>query len=146
MKEKKLTYDDAPTGFALCFNGQCAKCNACLRYRVAVLAPASRQSGFAVYPQAWRNGDCSAFRRAEPVLMAWGFTLLFDHLPRYKQVWARTRLRHYFGQGMSTYYRYHYGHQMLSPVRQQEVLALLACYGPTDNIRFDHYVTAYDFT
>lgn len=146
MEERMLKYDDAPMGYAVCFNKQCARCETCLRYRVGLLAPASRLAGMAVFPQAWREGDCSAFRPAQPAVMAWGFTHLFDRLPRYKRPWARAALRRYFGNGMSTYYRYHYGHKMLSPVRQQEVMTLLASYGSTDGVRFDHYVVAYDFT
>ena len=34
---------------------------------------------------------------------------------------------------------------MLSPQKQEEILALLAKFGSIEGIKFDHYVTNWDF-
>ena len=51
----------------------------------------------------------------------------------------------YFSRGCGPYYRYHHGENKLSPQEQADILAILAQYGPTDGISFDHYETDWDF-
>jgi hypothetical protein len=34
---------------------------------------------------------------------------------------------------------------MLSPEKQEEILEVLAKYGSVEGVRFDHYVTDWDF-
>jgi hypothetical protein len=34
---------------------------------------------------------------------------------------------------------------MISPKRQEEIMEVLAKYGSTEGIKFDHYVSVWDF-
>ncbi|MBQ9230411.1 MAG: hypothetical protein IJ190_04425 [Prevotella sp.] len=146
MKEKELTYHDAPSGYQLCFNSNCSKAKECLHYQVALLAPPTKTAGAAIYPSAWKDGDCQYFRTCKPVRMAYGFDNLYRHLPRYLVSNARMRIRNFLSCGMSTYYRYHHGERLMSPQLQQEILDIMARYGSTEGLTFDHYITSYDFT
>ena len=81
MEEKKLTYQDVPSGYPLCFNDECSKKVSCMHYQARLLLPE-------------------------------------DH---------------------------HHGENKLSPSQQQDILNILAKFGSTDGIRFDHYVEDWDF-
>ena len=43
------------------------------------------------------------------------------------------------------YYRAHHGELMLSPKQQDEIMKIIAKFGSTEGISFDHYVTDWDF-
>ena len=146
MEEKKLTYKDAPWGYPLCFNNECSLHDRCMHYQVGLLAPADKLSGATVYPSAWKDGECKCFREKKIIQMAWGFSHLYDHLSRHRTSEARSHLRGYLGTGASAYYRYHHGERLMSPQLQQEVLDIMAQYGSTEGLKFDHYVESYDFT
>ena len=146
MEQRKLIFQDAPWGYQLCFNSKCPKADECLHYQVGLLAPSTKTKGAAIYPAAWKNGDCPHYRSCQPVQLAWGFTNLYRHLPAQLASAARMHIRAHLSSGMSTYYRYHHGERFLSPKQQEEILDIMKVYGPTDDLRFDHYVTSYDFT
>jgi hypothetical protein len=78
--------------------------------------------------------------------MAWGFSNLYVNVPPHLRGTARKKVQACLGGGCSTYYRFHQGERLLSPKMQQNVLDTIARYGSTEGIRFDHYVTEYDFT
>jgi hypothetical protein len=54
-------------------------------------------------------------------------------------------VRALFGSGNGPYYRAHHGEIMLSPEKQKEILKILAKFGSIEGIKFDHYVTDWDF-
>ena len=41
--------------------------------------------------------------------------------------------------------RYYHGENLLSPKQQEDIMKILADYGPTEDLAFDHYVTDFDF-
>ena len=145
MDEKKLTYKDIPLRYPLCFNDECAKKACCMHYQARLLLPEDRHHGSAVYPTAWQDGECKYFRVKRFVQKAWGFTHLYDNVPHYQRAEARRNVRFFFSGGFGPYYRYHHGENLLSPEQQEEIMKIIAQYGSTDGIRFDHYVEAWDF-
>ena len=145
MEEKKLTYNDVPTGYPLCFNDGCTKKACCMHYQARLLLPEGRQHGPAIYPIAWQNGECKCFREKRLVQKAWGFKHLYDHVPQRDRAEARRCVRTFFSSGCGPYYRYHHGENMLSPEQQDLIMKIVAKFGSTDGIRFDHYVTDWDF-
>ena len=145
MKEKELTYQEVPTRFPLCFNHECAKNACCMHYQAGLLLPDDCHHGPAIYPTAWRNGECKYFREKRLVLKAWGFTHLYDNLPRKDKSAARQRVMSYISSGCGPYYRYHHGERLLSPELQEAIMNILATFGSTDGLRFDHYVEDWDF-
>ncbi len=140
-----MTYQDVPTRYPLCFNAQCANRASCMHYQAGLLLPESCHHGPAVYPTAWKDGECRYFKEKRLVQKAWGFTHIYDNLPRKDKTAARLCIRSYFSTGCGPYYRYHHGDMLLTPKQQDDVMMIIAKYGSTDGIRFDHYVEAWDF-
>ena len=120
MKEKELselTYKDAPSGYPICYNELCSKRGECMHYHMSSLMPSYKKEGKAVYPAAWKDGECSYFREKRLVRMAWGFNGLYKNLTKHEAADARVLVRQYFNMGKSTYYYYHHGEKLLSPRR-----------------------------
>ena len=146
MEEKELTYKDIPWGYPLCFNNDCTEKEQCMHYQARLLMPEEhRPYGSAVYPTAWHGGTCKLFREKRLVKKAWGFSHLYDNVPRWQRAEARHCVSSYFSGGCGPYYRYHHGENQLSPKQQEEVMKIIASFGSTEGITFDHYVTDWDF-
>ena len=142
MEEKELKANDIPWGYPLCFNDGCADKDKCMHYQAMLLMPKDRYS---VFPTAWENGQCRCFRVKRRVTKAWGFSKLYHNVPQWQKAEARQCVRALFGKGNGPYYRVHHGENMLSPEKQEEILEVLAKYGSVEGVRFDHYVTDWDF-
>ena len=99
----------------------------------------------AVFPTAWQNGECKCFREKRMVRKAWGFTHLYDNVPQRDKAEARKCVHAFFGRGNGPYYRVYHGENMLSPKEQDEIMKIIAQFDNTEGIRFDHYVTGWDF-
>ena len=145
MEEKKLTYKDIPMGYPLCFNDECARKDCCMHYQARLTLPEGHHHGPAIYPTAWQDRACKYFREKRFVQKAWGFTHLYDNVPQRDKAEARLCVRSSFSGGNGPYYRVHHGENMISPEKQDEILEILAKFGSTDGIRFDHYVEDWDF-
>ena len=145
MDKKKLTYKDIPVEYPLCFNDECARKASCMHYQAGLLMPEDRHHGPAVYPTAWRNGECKCYREKRIIQKAWGFTNIYDNIPKWFRAEARNRVRLSFSGGNGPYYRVHNGENMITPEKQEEIMTIIAQFGSTDGIRFDHYVDAWDF-
>ena len=145
VMENQLESKDIPMGYPLCFNDECTKKACCMHYQARLLMPENRYHGSAVFPTAWQDETCKCFREKRLVQKAWGFTHIYDNVPHYQRAEARFCVRSYFSGGCGPYYRYHHGDNKLSPRQQADIMAILATFGSTDGIRFDHYETAWDF-
>ena len=145
MENKELTYKDIPMGYPLCFNSECTKKDCCMHYQARLLMPDSRYTGSAVFPTAWQNGECKCFREKRLVRKAWGFNHLYDNIPQRQRAEARQSVHAFFGRGNGPYYRVHHGENMLMPKEQDEIMKIIAKFGSTEGIKFDHYVTGWDF-
>ena len=145
MEEKELKAKDIPMGYPLCFNDECGNKDRCMHYQAWLLMPKERNSGSAVYHTAWEDGQCRCFREKKLVKKAWGFSRLYDNVPQRRKAEARECVHALFGGGNGPYYRVHHGENMLSPQKQEEILAVLARFGSVEGIEFDHYVTDWNF-
>ena len=74
MKEIKLNVKDIPSGYALCFNSDCADKDKCLHYQAKLLMADRCYKGQAVYPAAWQDGKCCCYNEKKLVQKAWGFS------------------------------------------------------------------------
>lgn len=144
--EYRSEYKNISSNYELCFNESCELHHKCMHYQAYLHKPENRCGGPAVYPSAWKDGTCRSFREDKPVQMAWGFSRIYDNVPHHLTTEARRCVMNYFSSGCGPYYRYHHGEQLLSPRQQEDIMNILARYGSTDGLAFDHYVTAYDFT
>ena len=145
MEEKELKSKDIPSGYALCFNSDCADKDTCLHYLAKLLKGGERNKGWAIYPTAWQNGKCSCYNEKRLVQNAWGFSKLYRNVPSNLRAQARRSVSALFGNGNGQYYRAHHGIIMVSPKRQEEIKKVLSEYGNTEEVKFDHYVTVWDF-
>ena len=145
MEEKELKAKDIPMGYPLCFNEECTKKTCCMHYQAKMLLPERPLHGPAIYPTAWQDGECKCFCEKRLIQKAWGFSTLYDNVPQRDMPVARRRVRSFFSGGCGTYYRYYHGEKLLSPRQQQDIMNILAKYGSTEGIHFDHYVEDWDF-
>ena len=136
----------SPTpGYAACFRDGCPRSAECLHYLYGQNIPEKRLLGPAIYPTTPLHGNgCLFFKTAQPKLMAWGFSTLFEDVRSRHVVPMRRAMQKYL-KGRSNYYRYHRGELLLSPEQQQWISSLFQEYEYAGNILFDHYVEAYDF-
>ena len=72
--EKILELKMIPWGYEMCFNNDCQLREKCLHYQAGLLMPSDRLSGPAVYPAAWKDGQCQRFREYKLVRKAWAST------------------------------------------------------------------------
>lgn len=145
MTEKILKYENLPFGFMVCFNSDCKLCDTCMHYQAGLLQPEGKLSGHAVFPQAWKSGTCKNYLEKKIVRKAWGFNHIYKNVPHYRKAEARMYVKNYFSSGNGPYYRYHHGENLLSPKQQEDIMKILAGYGSTEDLAFDHYVTDFDF-
>ena len=145
MKDIKLNVKDIPSGYALCFNSDCGDKDKCLHYQAKLLMADRCYKGQAVYPAAWQDGKCCCYNEKKLVQKAWGFSNLYRNIPSYMRAEARRSVSSLFGCGNGQYYRAHHGEIMISPKRQEEIMEVLAKYGSTEGIKFDNYVSVWDF-
>ena len=143
--EKQLEIKNIPYGYPLCFNGECQLRDKCMHYQAYLLKSGTQLAGSAIYPEAWKNGKCQRFNEVKMVKKAWGFTRIYNNVPHYQKAEARQRVMNYFSRGCGPYYRYHHGENKLSPREQEDIIAILAKFGTTEGIAFDHYETDWDF-
>ena len=145
MEEKELKAKDIPWGYAQCFNDACSLKEKCMHHLARLMKSDGRDIGQAVYPTAWQDGECRCFSEKKLVKKAWGFSKLYDKIPYRDRAEARQCVRSYFSSGNGPYYRYHHGENKLSPKQQADILAIIAKFCPIDGVKFDHYVTDWDF-
>ena len=146
MEEIELKAKDIPWGYAQCFNDACNHKDTCMHYQAWLLSnQKNRFIGKAVYPSAWQGGDCRCYCEKKLIKQAWGFEHLYDNVAEYRKAEAREYVRSYFSAGMGPYYRVHHGENKLSPKQQDDIMQIIARFGSTDGIKFDHYETDWDF-
>lgn len=145
MTEKELKYENLPYGFQVCFNSDCKLRETCMHYQAGLLQPADKLSGHAVFPQAWKSGTCKCYLEKKIIKKAWGFSRIYRNVPQKEKAEARMYVKSYFSSGNGPYYRYHHGENLLSPKQQEDIMKILADYGPTEDLAFDHYVADFDF-
>ena len=132
-------------GFAACFRDGCPRAAECLRHLYGENIPQNRPIALAVMPTVPIGpSGCRYFKTAQPKLMAWGFSTLFEDVRSRHVLPIRRAMQKYLG-GRRNYYRYNAGMWKLSPEQQQWVCDLFTEYGYTKAVVFDHYVEAYDF-
>ena len=135
---------DVPPGWQLCFNHNCQRREACLRYVTGCQLPPKRDWGPAIYPTALKaDGQCRWYRTAQLQRVAWGFAHAFDKVRRYDFKPMRLRITEILGsKGM--YYEYRNGLRPVMPDQQEAIAGVFAAFGyeaPT----YEEYGSCYDY-
>ena len=144
---KNIEYDESNVAPAwrYCFCSECERHDDCLRYHTGLHLPADKLWGYAVLPAACKDGDCEFFKEIRLVRLAYGFDAMFEDVKNKDVTHIRADIFALLG-GRSTYYRYHSGEYKLLPEQQEAIAAILAKYGYTENVKFDHYCDVLDFS
>ena len=112
MEKKELKAKDIPMGYPLCFNDDCAKKDTCMHYQARLLMPKEQFYGQAVYPIAWQDGECHFYHEKKLIKKAWGFSKLYNNVPKHQRAEARQYVSSLFGRGNGIYYRIHHRENM----------------------------------
>lgn len=138
-------YSAVPPTWAVCFIADCPLAAGCLKHFAGEHIPADRHFGSAVYSTALENGKCTEFKQMRIMHGAWGFNTIFAEVKRKDNTPLRDAIKNFLG-GHGTYYRYHHGEHLLTPEQQEWIVNLFRSNGYADNLVFDHYQDAYDFS
>lgn len=137
MLKKAMAGKGLPYGWTYCFNEQCVVKEECVRFLSTRFLSEKRHSGNAVFPSAWRNGNCQYYEKLRIAKLAWGFDHLYRNVTLKDAPTLRCRLRGYLGS-KGQYYRYKLGQLLLLPKQQLEIKELFHSYG-YDDVEFDHF-------
>lgn len=137
-------YDFGQVGktFPFCFFSDCPRSGECLRYCAGRELPDNWFLGPAVYPGAYRQGECRFFRKNEKVRLATGF----GGGPMKHVILAMRRKLTEYLHGNGTYYLYRNGKKWLTPEQQENITEMCRHYGYTGEVTFECYKDDYDFT
>lgn len=140
-----FNFDEVPPSWRFCFCSGCPKHEECLRYQLGLHVPESMTWGSAVFPTAYKNGDCRHFKQIRVIHAAYGFAPLYSEVKQKDYTPLRNQVKAYLG-GHGTYYRYNRGERLLTPEQQEWILRLFARHGYTDGLQFEHYRDVLDFS
>lgn len=141
-----VNYEEIAAGWAFCQHAGCPKSGECLRYQACLSAPAEVTRWLCVLPSALKDGECQYFRKAEKMRMAKGLNgILGSVSDRQKRHNIRMALTELLGS-KGTYYRYKNGERWMNPALQRAIGERLRQLGYEQEVTFDDYAEAYDFT
>ncbi len=145
IKNIEFYFGDLAPAWRYCFCEGCPRHEDCLRFQIGLLVPEDRTWGNAVFPTAYRKGECKFFKEIRRVRVAYGFSTLFDEVKHKEVATLRGRMMEYLG-GRSTYYRYNSGEYKLTPEQQEWIQRLFVRYGYAEGVTFDHYGDVLDLS
>ena len=145
MTNETFNFDCVPSSYALCFNNSCPLSQQCLRHLAGQHVPAQLTRGAAIYPNALANGQCPYFKQIRIVRAARGFGDIFANVRRNDYAAMRSQLSKCLGTG-GTYYRYRSGEHLIMPEQQEAIRQIFRKFGYDDDVKFNDYVTVYDFS
>lgn len=139
-----LDYTLVPTGYAHCFNAACPQAARCLRHLAAQSLTAAPEQIATVNPRRIADpAACPYFRSAEPVQLARGFMHALRTVPLGNASKVAQAVSLLYNQRY--YYRMRKGEYSLTPAQQEQLAEILASYGASQPVRFDHYEEGYDW-
>ena len=140
-----FNYNLVTPTWPVCFIVDCPLAADCINHLAGEHIPTDMLFGPAVYPTALKNGKCSKYKKIRIMHGAWGFNNIFAEVKQKDDTPLRNAIKEFLG-GNGTYYRYHNGEKLLTPEQQEWIINLFRSHGYTDNLVFDHYKDAYDFS
>lgn len=149
MDEKELLRNafecgSVPYGIHYCFTESCPMKDNCIHYLASLYKSDDNDRGYAIFPNALRNGKCQYFSPLRVVKMAWGFDKLFAEVKVKDAPVLRSKMRDYLGS-KGQYYRYKLGQLKLLPEQQNYIKQLFAQFGYED-VEFEHFSDEIDFS
>ena len=144
LLRKAFEYGNVPSLINYCFTEPCPMKDECIHYLAGIYKSDEVQKGYAIFPNALKDGKCKFFAPLRVVKMAWGFDKLFAEMKVKDAPRLRSEMRDYLGS-KGQYYRYKLGQMKLLPEQQTYIKQLFARFGYKD-VDFDHFSEEIDFT
>lgn len=144
LLRKAFEYGNVPSLISYCFTEPCPMKDECIHYLAGLYKSDEVQNGYAIFPNALKDGKCKFFAPLRVVKMAWGFDKLFAEMKVKDAPRLRSEMRDYLGS-KGQYYRYKLGQMKLLPEQQTYIKQLFARFGYKD-VDFDHFSEEIDFT
>lgn len=144
MKDE-FNYNLVPSGYAHCLQNECPKAGKCLR-NMAALHATAEYPYMMVIKSACIPADkeqCSYFRPADKIRVAWGVSHLFDKVPHKDANVLKNRIIGHFGR--SRYYRFYRKEYCITPEDQAYIQKLFRQKGWEEEISFDTYSEDYQW-
>ena len=133
-----------PSWYAICTNGNCPFKQDCLRYLAGSNAPESLDTALCVMPHMANDGNCRLFDKKNVVVMAAGFTTLYDQVLKKDYTSMRKAITRYL-HGAKMYYEYKDGKRGLNPEQQKWIRNFVSSQGYDFEVKFDRFFEAYVF-
>ncbi len=144
LLRKAFEYGNVPYGIQYCFTEPCPMKDKCIHYLSSLYMSDDTDRGYAIFPNALKNGKCKFFAPLRVVKMAWGFDKLFADVKVKDAPVLRSEMRDFLGS-KGQYYRYKLGQLKLLPEQQEHIKQIFARFGYED-VDFEHFVDEIDFT
>lgn len=141
---EEFDFSTVPAWYVLCTNGECPLREDCLRFLAGSCAPEGLESAQCVMPKTLKGGNCGWFDGKIVVVMAIGFSHLYDQVLKRDYTDMRKSLTRYL-HGTKMYYEYKRGDRLLNPEQQEWIRQLVREYGYDWEVPFDAYMEAYRF-
>lgn len=137
-------YSQVPSWYAICTNDNCPLKQECMRYLAGSHAPESVETALCVMPHMAKDGHCRLFDQKNVVVMAAGFTTLYDQVLQKDYTFMRKAITNYL-HGVKMYYEYKDGRRALNPEQQQWIRDYVKERGYDFEVKFDRFFEAYVF-
>lgn len=144
LLKKAFEYGNLPSGITYCFTEQCPAKDKCIHYLSSLYKSDDTDRGYAIFPNALKDGKCKHFAPLRVVKMAWGFEKLFAEVKVKDAPILRSKMRDFLGS-KGQYYRYKLGQLKLLPEQQEHIKQLFARFG-YENVEFEHFSDEIDLT
>ncbi len=144
LLKKAFENGNVPANIHYCFTEPCPMKDKCIHHLASLYKSEDIDRGYAIFPNAQKDGECKFFAPLRVVRMAWGFDKLFTEMKVKDAPTLRAKMRDYFGS-KGQYYRYKLGQLKLLPEQQEYIKNLFARFGYKD-VEFEHFAEEIDFS
>lgn len=142
--DTEFDFSQVPSWYVICTNGHCPLKQDCLRYLAGSNAPEGLETALCVMPHMAKDGHCRLFDKKNVVVMAAGFTTLYDQVLKADYTNMRKTITKYL-HGAKMYYEYKDGRRALNPEQQKWIRNYVSSLGYDFEVKFDRFFEAYVF-
>lgn len=140
----EFDYSQVPSWYVICTNESCPLREDCMRFIAGSNAPESTEIAMCVMPKTLKDGHCRLYDKKTVVVMAKGFTTLYDKVMKKDFTRMRKAITQYL-HGAKMYYEYKDGRRALSPEQQNWIRNFVKSQGYEWEVKFDHFSESYVF-
>ena len=137
-------YSLVPSWYVICTNSSCPLRGDCLRFLAGSNVPEDMETALCVMPKTLKDGHCRLYDKKTIVVMAEGFTTLYDQVMKKDYTGMRKAITSYL-HGTKMYYEYKDGRRALNPEQQHWIKDFVKSLGYEWEVKFDHFFEAYVF-